>query len=95
MDALQKNIAVMRGEAMAATLLASLAIRNSLAAIANPEEVLAAMAAYIDDSLNMSGPAKGDPDDAFNTQVRETARLRAMNVLDDITRGQEGTAERR
>ena len=41
MDALQKNIAVARGEALAASLLASAAIHAALAMISNRKEWLA------------------------------------------------------
>ena len=85
MNALEKNIAVARGEAAAANLLASAAIQTLFAIIiADREQVLARIKAFIDDTLNQSGPAKGDPDDEFNTQMRETARFQAMQTLDAI-----------
>jgi hypothetical protein len=84
MDALQKNIAVTRGEAMAASLLATAAIQAVLALTADREDVLARIGAAIDETLNMSGPGRGDPNDEFNTQVRETARFCAMQALDHI-----------
>jgi hypothetical protein len=87
MEAIQKNIAVARGEAIAANLLASAALQALFAVISNKEQTLSGIAAFIDDTLNMSGPAKGDPNDEFNTQLRETARLRAMETLDAIRRG--------
>ena len=90
MDALQKNIATTRGAAEGAALLASLAIQSSLITIANRKEILAGMMALADDSLNRSGPARGDPNDAFNTLVRETARNVVMHHLDQITRNLEG-----
>lgn len=86
MDALKKNIAVARGEAMAAQLLASLAIQAVLTMTANREEVLERMSAFIDDTLNMSRPGKGDASDEFNSQVRETARIQAMQTLDAVRR---------
>jgi len=86
MKALEKNIAIARGEALAANLLASAAIRAALAITSNREEVLARMSAFIDESLNMSGPGKGDAHDEFNTQMRETARFQAMQSLDAIVR---------
>jgi regulator of protease activity HflC (stomatin/prohibitin superfamily) len=86
MNALEKNIAVMRGEAMAATLLATAAIQAALALTPNREEVLTRISAWVDDSLNVSGPGKGDAHDEFNTQVRETARFQAMQSLDAIAR---------
>lgn len=87
MDAQQKNIAVARGEAIAANLLASAAIRALFEVISNKEQTLSSIAAFIDGTLNMSGPAKGDPNDEFNTQMREVARHRAMETLDAIERG--------
>lgn len=84
MDALQKNIAVARGEALAASLLAAAALRTLFSMVSNGDEVLASINAMIDNSLNMSGPAKGNPDDQFNTQVRETARFHAAQHLDAI-----------
>ena len=86
MDALQKNIAVARGEALAATLLASAALQTTLLMISNQEEVLTKISEYINDTLNLSGTGKGDANDEFNTQMRETARFQAMQSLDAITR---------
>jgi hypothetical protein len=48
--------------------------------------LLAKISAYIDDTLNLSGPGRGDADDEFNTQVRETARFMVMQNLDAIAR---------
>ena len=86
MNALQKNIAIARGEALAANLLAFAAIQAALTIISNREEVLTWMSAYIDEALNKSGPGQGDAHDEFNTQMRETARFQAMQSLDAITR---------
>ena len=86
MDALQKNIAVARGEALAASLLASAALQTLFAIVSNREQVLASMDAYIDNTLNMSGSGKGDLDNEFDTQIRETARHHAMQHLDAIKR---------
>ena len=86
MNALEKNIAVARGESLAANLLATAALQATLAMVSNREEVLARMTAFIDDTLNMSGPGKGDADDEFNTRMRETARLQAMQSLDAMRR---------
>jgi len=57
MNALEKNIAVARGEALAAHLLATAAIQASLAITSSREEVLAGMSAFIDETLNMSSHA--------------------------------------
>jgi len=42
--------------------------------------------AFVDGTLNMSGPGKGNADDEFNIQMRETARFMAMQTLDEIAR---------
>jgi hypothetical protein len=52
--------------------------------VPNPEDALAGMTAFIDDTLNLSGPGKGDAHDELNTLMRETARLQAMQTLDAI-----------
>ena len=59
MNALQKNIAVARGEAIAASLLASAAIHVALSIVSNRQELLAKISASIDDTLNLSGPGRG------------------------------------
>ena len=66
--------------------MAFAAIQAALTIISNREEVLARMSAYIDETLNMSGPGRGDAHDEFNTQMRETARSHAMQSLDAIRR---------
>ena len=86
MNALEKNIAIARGEDLAAHLLASAAIRAALAIISNREEVLAEMSAFIDEALSMSGPGRGDAHGEVDTQMRETARFQAMQSLDEIAR---------
>ncbi len=88
MNALEKNIAVARGEALAAHLLASVAIQTlfAIVPISNRQEVLSRIMAFVDDTLNISGPAKGDAHDEPNTQMREVARLQAMQTLDNIKR---------
>jgi len=50
----------------------------------NKEQLLSSMTAFIEDTLNRSGPGKGDAEDEHNTQVRETARFMAMQGLDHI-----------
>ncbi len=94
MTPLEKQLAVIRGEALAAHVLASAAIQAALSLTANREEVLTAIERFIDETLNMSGPARGNPDDERNAQMRETARNQAMQTLDNITRmvrGQRGS----
>jgi hypothetical protein len=84
MNALEKNVAVARGEALAASLLASLAIQAILVMVANREEFLTKMEVFIDETLNLSGPGGGDAHDEPNTLMRETARDIAMKHLDGI-----------
>jgi hypothetical protein len=83
MNALEKNIAVARGEAV---LLASAALQTALLLVPNRTELLAGIYAFVDDTLNASGPGKGDANDEPNTQVRETARFMVMQHLDGIAR---------
>ena len=86
MNALEKNIAVARGEALAASLLASAALQTLFMIIppGEREKFLKGMSAYIDDTLNISGPGKGDANDEPNMQMREVARFQAMQHLDGI-----------
>jgi hypothetical protein len=86
MNALEKNIANARGEALAASILASAALQTALLLVPNRAELLARISAFVDETLNLSGPGKGDANDEFNTQVRETARFMAMQNLDAIAR---------
>jgi hypothetical protein len=53
---------------------------------ANRQELLAKLHTFVDDTLNISGPAKGPADGEFATQIREIARLRATQSLDEIAR---------
>jgi hypothetical protein len=61
MNALEMNIAVARGEALAASLLASAALQAVFMFVPpqNREELLSRITAFVDDTLNRSGPAKG------------------------------------
>ena len=86
MNALEKNIAVARGEAIAASLLASPALQTALLLVPNCTELLGGIYAFVDDTLYASGPGKGDATDEPNTQVRETARFMVMQHLDGIAR---------
>jgi hypothetical protein len=88
MNALEKNVAVARGEAVAATLLASAALQAAFMFVPpqSREEVLSRITAFVDDTLNRSGPAKGDAQDEPNTLMRETARFQAMQHLDAMAR---------
>jgi hypothetical protein len=87
MDALQKNVANIQGQAIAATLLASAALQTVLAMVQNKDQMLDSMAAFIDETLNRGGPATGDAHDEFNTLVREKARFHADQTLDAIRHG--------
>lgn len=64
----------------------SVTLRTVIAIVANKEETLSSITAYIDETLNMSGPGKGDPNDEFNTHMREIARVHAMQSVDAIRR---------
>jgi len=87
MNALEKNVAVARGEALAANLLASAALQALFQVIREKEQTLSGIAAFIDGTLNISGPGKGDPNDEPNTLMREVARHSAMQTLDEMRRG--------
>ena len=66
MNAMEKNLAVARGEALAAHLMASAALQAVFMVLPNlPKrlEVLERISAFIDNTLNMSGPGKGDAHD--------------------------------
>ena len=60
------------------SLLASAAIQAAFMMVSNREQLLAAITAFIDDTLNRSGPGSGDADDEPNTPMSETARFQAM-----------------
>jgi hypothetical protein len=84
MNALEKNIAVVRGEALAAHLIASATLQAVLLALPNRLELLNGISALIDNTLNISGPAKGDAHDELNTQMREIARFQTAQTLQQI-----------
>jgi len=88
MNPLEKNIAAARGEALAANLLASVALQTLFAMIpaSHRDQTLSRIMSFVDDTLNKSGPAKGDPNDEPNTQMREYARFQAQQTLDAIKR---------
>jgi hypothetical protein len=81
MNATEKNIAVARGEALAAHLIASAALQTVLLALPNRLEVLNGISAFIDNTLNISGPPSKD---ALNTQIREVARFQVSQTLQHI-----------
>jgi hypothetical protein len=84
MNALDKNLVAARGEALAAHLIASAALQAALLALPNRLEVLGSISAFIDNTLNISGPAKGDAHDELNTQMREYARFQVTQTLQHI-----------
>jgi hypothetical protein len=86
MDAFEKNMAGMRGEVLAANLLASAALQAVFMLAPDKKALHSAMTAFVEDTLNKSGPGKGDAHDEHNTLVRETARFMAMQALDHIGR---------
>jgi hypothetical protein len=86
MNAIEKNLAVARSEALAASLLASAALRTALLVVPDRERILASIDAYIDETLNISGPGSGDAHDELNMLMRETARDQATQHLDGIRR---------
>jgi hypothetical protein len=64
--------------------MASAALQAVLLVLPNRLEVLERISAFIDNTLNMSGPGKGDPHDEQNTQMREVARFRVTQALQNI-----------
>jgi len=88
MNALEKNVAVLRGEALASSLLASAALQAlfSIVLAEHREKMLAGMTAMIDDTLNRSGPGQGDPNDEPIMQMREVARHQIDQHLSVIKR---------
>jgi hypothetical protein len=84
MNAMENNLAVARGEALAAHLIASAALQAALMVLPNRLDVLKGISAFVDDTLNMSGPAKGDAHDEVNTQIREVARFHVSQMLQNI-----------
>lgn len=84
MNAIEKNLAVARGEALAAHLMASAALQAILMALPNRLQALGRISAFIDDTLNMSGPGKGDGHDELNMQMREYARFQTNQTLQQI-----------
>jgi hypothetical protein len=85
MNATEKNLAVARGEALAAHLMASAALQAVLMMLPNPLDALGRISAFLEDTLNMSGPGKADPQfDELNTQMREVARFQVMQTLQHI-----------
>lgn len=84
MNGMEKNLANMRGEALAANLIATAALPAIFMVVPNRQELLNAITSFIDDTLNRSGPGKGDAHDDLNTQMREVARFQAMQTLEHI-----------
>jgi hypothetical protein len=84
MNAMEQNLAVARGEALAAHLMASAALQAMLMVLPNPLDALSRISAYLDDTLNMSGPGQGNAHDELNTQMREVARFQVTQTLQHI-----------
>ncbi|PSO25201.1 hypothetical protein [Bradyrhizobium sp. MOS002] len=88
MNALEKNIAAARGEALAASLLASAALQSVFMFVPpqDREKFISGLNAFVDHALNRAGPADANAnDDEPNTLMRETARFQAMQHLDAMT----------
>jgi hypothetical protein len=75
---------VARGEALAAHLMASATLQAVLMVLPNPLDTLGRISSYLDDTLNMSGPGKGDAHDELNTLMREVARFQVTQTLQHI-----------
>lgn len=58
MNATEQNLAVARGEALAAHLMASAALQAVLMVLPNRLEALSRISAFLNDTLNGSGPGK-------------------------------------
>jgi hypothetical protein len=88
MNALEKNVAVARGEALAASLLASAALQAVFMFVPpqNREQLHSRISVFVDDTLNRSGHGKGDANDEANTLMQETARFQATQHLDAMAR---------
>jgi hypothetical protein len=86
MNAFEKNLAAARGEALAAHLMASAGLQAVLMVLPNRLEVLGRISAFMDDTLNMSGPGQGDAHDELNTEMREIARFQVTQTLQNIER---------
>jgi hypothetical protein len=85
MNATEQNLAVARGEALAAHLIASAALQAALIVLPNPLDALSRISAYLNDTLNMSGPGKADAQfDELNTRMREVARFQVEQTLQHI-----------
>jgi hypothetical protein len=60
---MEKNLAVARGEALAAKLLTEATLRAVLMALPNRLEVVGSINAFMDEMLNRAGPGTGDAHD--------------------------------
>jgi hypothetical protein len=85
MNATERNLAVARGEALAAHLMASAALQTVLMVLPNRLEALSQIFTFLNDTLNASGPGKPDAQfDELNTQMREVARFQVEQTLQHI-----------
>ena len=87
MNATEKNLATARGEALGAKLIAMCALQTTFMFVPpeHRERIIGQMNKFIDESLNMARPAKGDPHDELNTLMREIARNVSTDALDHLT----------
>src|SRR4051794_34993474 len=82
MNATEQNLAVARGEALAAHLMASAALQAVLMVLPNRLDALSRVSAFLNDTLNASGPGKPDAQfDELDTQMREVARFQVEQTL--------------
>jgi hypothetical protein len=86
MNDFQRSVAVLRGEALGARVIASLALQTILSMPVNRKQLLAELDRFVDETLNLGGPDKGDANDEPNTLMRETARFQIMQELDAMKR---------
>lgn len=85
MNAIEQNLAVARGEALAAHLMASAALQAVLMVLPDRLHALSRISAFLNDTLNASGPGKPDAQsDELDTQMREVARFQVEQTLQHI-----------
>lgn len=85
MNATEKNLAVARGEALAAHLMASAALQAVLMVLPDRLDAFTRISAFLNDTLNASSPGTPDPQfDELNTQMREVARFQVEQTLQHI-----------
>jgi hypothetical protein len=87
MNTLEKNLAVARGEALAASLLASAALQAVFMFVLPQarEELCTRLNAFVDNTLNSIGSAEGSANEV-DIFMLETARFQATQHLDEMAR---------